>query len=320
MKNHFVILRVFLAVLMLSTLYYCTKDSTKEVTPPAVKVSLATVTTTPASTITATGATLGGNVTSDGNATVIERGVVYAITQNPTTSNTKVANGTGTGSFTSNITGLTAGTTYYVRAYATNSQGTAYGSQETFNTTTSGGSSTITDIDNNVYQTVTIGTQVWMAENLKVTKYNDNSVISGYYWYGTNGPTLGALYTWSTVDKGKLCPIGWHVPSGDEWTVLVIYLGGDLVAGGKLKTTGISLWESPNTGATNSSGFSALPGGYRMENGQLFGLAQEGNWWTSTSIGSSYAAWSIVLTYNHNYVGSSDTSKEYALSVRCIKN
>ena len=173
--------------------------------------------------------------------------------------NSKTTDGSGTGTFTSSITGLTAGTTYYVRAYATNSAGTGYGNDISF-TTQQGGVGNVTDDDGNVYHSVTIGTQVWMVENLKTTKYNDgtsiplvtdatdwhNLLTPGYCWNNndeaTYKATYGALYNWYTVNTGNLCPTGWHVPGDAEWTTLTTYLGGEDVAGGKLKEVGITHW------------------------------------------------------------------------------
>ena len=136
---------------------------------------------------------------------------------------------------------------------------------------------TATDIDGNVYHTVTIGTQIWMVENLKTTRYNDGSPIPfvtdssswsnlttpGYCWYNndtTNKNTYGALYNWFAVNTGKLAPTGWHVPTDDEWTTLTTYLGGESIAGGKLKETGTTHWRTPNAGATNEIGFTASSG------------------------------------------------------------
>ncbi len=296
---------------------------------------MATVTTAAVITFTSTTAVLGGNVTSDGNATVTERGVVYATTQNPTTANTKVTIGTGTGSYSNTVSGLTANTTYYVRAYAINSQGTAYGAQESV-TTPSASAQTVTDIEGNIYKTVTIGTQVWMAENLKTTKYNDgfnipmvtdnsiwiNLVTPAYCWYNNDltafKNTYGALYNWYTVNTGKLCPTGWHIPSDTEWTSLTTYLGGESIASGKLKEEGTAHWLSPNTGANNETGFSALPGGER-EIGGFTKVRERGNWWSSTEIGSASALYR-VLKYNDNNLSRFNVGKTVGFSVRCVKD
>ena len=159
---------------------------------------------------------------------------------------------------------------------------------------------TVTDIDGNVYNTVTIGTQVWMVENLKTTRFNDGSAIQlvsddtvwsnltspGYCWYdndeATNKDPFGALYNWYTVNSGKLCPAGWHLPTDDEWDIIVNYLDGDTIAGGKMKETGTTLWNSPNTGATNSSGFTGLPGGFCNFNGNFYSIGFNGSWWSTT--------------------------------------
>ena len=154
---------------------------------------------------------------------------------------------------------------------------------------------TVVDIDGNVYHTVTIGTQVWMVENLKTTKYNDGTAIPlvtdsaawdelttpGYCWYNNDSATYknpyGALYNWYAVSTGKLAPTGWHVPTDSEWAVLTTYVGNTYYggldsAGGALKSTDKTYWLSPNTGATNSSGFSALPGGFRDYVGTFYSI------------------------------------------------
>ncbi|HZK93940.1 MAG TPA: FISUMP domain-containing protein [Prolixibacteraceae bacterium] len=313
----------------------------------SLTLSLATLTTTAASNITTVGVILGGNVTSDGNATVTERGVVYATTLTPTTANTKVSYGTGIGSFTSNVTGLTAGTVYYVRAYAINSQGTAYGSQQTFTTIAGSGTGTVTDIDGNVYNTITIGTQVWMAENLKTTKYRNGDPIpnvtdddawsflntGAYCWYNnmlqnydttTYKATYGGLYNWyAAIDSRNIAPVGWHVPTDAEWTTLTTFLDGVMAAGSKLKETGTSHWQSPNTGATNASGFTALPGGYRdlheYRVGTFFDVGKTGHWWSSTE-GSGTSGWFISLYYDIAYYGRGGRDKRDGGSVRCVKD
>ena len=200
------------------------------------------VTTGTVTNITTTTASCSGNVTSDGGSSVTARGVCWSTSENPTTSNSKTTNGTGLGTYTSNITGLSPNTTYYVRAYATNSQGTAYGEQRTFRTLTASdieyGSFTDSR-DGKVYKTVTIGEQVWMAENLAylpsvVGPATESYTAPYYYVYGydgtsvatakatTNYQTYGVLYNWPAALTA--CPSGWHLPSDAEWTQMKNYL------------------------------------------------------------------------------------------------
>jgi len=196
---------------------------------------------------------------------------------------------------------------------------------------------TVTDIDGNVYKTVTIGTQVWMASNLKTTKYNDgknipNVTVDGtwetlttgaYCWYNndeaTYKATYGALYNWYAVNTGKLCPVGWHLPTDAEWTKLITYLGGKSVAGGKLKETGAIHWYIPNTEATNSSGFTALPGGYRYDNEAFDGVGYYGTWWCSTELNTN-TAWGWSMGYGGSSAGRSIYNKASGFSVRCLRD
>lgn len=293
--------------------------------------TIPTITTTASSSITSSTATSGGNVTSDGGAAVTARGVCWSTSENPTTTNSKTSDGTGIGSFTSSIIGLTAVTTYYVRAYATNSVGTAYGNEVSFKTIS------ISDIDGNVYNMVTIGTQIWMASNLKTTKYNDGTPIPlvtdntawsnletpGYCWYNNdaaaNKNTYGALYNWYTVNTGKLCPTGWHMPSDAEWTVLTSYLGGESVAGGKLKETGTSHWLSPNAYATNTTGFTALPGGYRYRLGEFLYIGFNGFWWSSSEYDTNYV-WYRFMRYYSSDASRDVFYRENGFSVRCLRD
>jgi uncharacterized protein (TIGR02145 family) len=292
---------------------------------------LATLTTTKPSIVTTSTAVSGGNITNDGGAEVIARGVCWSTTQNPTTSNSKTTDGSGTGSFVSNLTGLAPNTTYYIRAYATNSIGTAYGDQLSFKTDPS----TLTDADGNAYTTVTIGTQVWMAENLKTTKYNNGSAIPNvtdgptwwnltthaYCWYDNNisyKTPYGALYNWFTVEKGNLCPAGWHVPTTDDWEVLSDFLGGELIAGGKLKEAGTTHWISPNTGATNETGFTAVPGGMHDWN-KCRNMGELGLYWSATGdVGESTDCYNMLNTTA--WLQSASQNKKIGYSVRCIKN
>ncbi len=196
------------------------------------------------------------------------------------------------------------------------------------------GTSTITDSDNNTYNTVLIGSQCWMAENLATTKYNnDNSIplvtdlydwagltTPGYCWYDndqpTYGDTYGALYNWHVVNTGNLCPTGWHVPSDAEFTTLSTYLGGTSVAGGKLKETGYAHWVNPNTGATNVTGFTALPGGYRPNNFVHIGL--HGYLWSTTEDGAY--VWYRSMAKDNSDLSKNSTTKVQGFSVRCIKD
>jgi len=194
----------------------------------------------------------------------------------------------------------------------------------------------ITDIDGNTYKTVTIGTQTWMAENLKVTKYNDGIAIPNvtdntawselttgalcdYDNTPSNSETYGKLYNWHAVNTGKLCPTGWHVPSDAEWTELTDYLGGTSDAGGKLKETGTTHWNSPNTSTTNETGFTALPGGYRHYGGAFNGIGGYGTWWSATEDDTN-DAWTRLMYYTNSNVLRFSDNKELGLSVRCLRD
>lgn len=200
------------------------------------------------------------------------------------------------------------------------------------------GSYILTDADGNQYGVVRIGNQVWMSENLKTTKYNDGTAIPyatatgpSYFWYNNSeasyGNIFGALYNWHAVETDKLCPTGWHVPSYTEWTTLITYLGGSTVAGGKLKETGVAHWSSPNTGASNSSGFTALPGGrYNVHDvpASFINLATNGNWWSRTPNNPGlvrYFASAVTLSYDQS--SSAAAGNAYMVngfSVRCIQD
>jgi len=206
------------------------------------------------------------------------------------------------------------------------------------------------DGDNNNYPVVTIGTQTWMAENLKTTKYNDSTVIplvtdntawdnlgyedKAYCYYRDSSSyanTYGALYTWAAAINGTtgsdnnpsglqgVCPNGWHLPSDAEWKELTDYLGGSSVAGGKMKEVGTTHWDSPNTGATNESGFSALPGGSRGYNGGFSFLGPNAAFWSATEASSSCAL-SRHLSYYYSGVNWAGDGKGSGFSVRCVKN
>ncbi len=192
------------------------------------------------------------------------------------------------------------------------------------------------DIDGNVYDTVIIGTQIWMVQNLKTTRYNDGAFIAtnlsnaeweaaitgAYAIYNnnaTNDSIYGKLYNWYAVNTGKLAPTGWHVPTDAEWTTLITFLGGETSAGGLMKATGISLWNTPNTGATNVSGFTGLPAGGRGYTG-LFGyIGGYGYFWSSTVTGAGFA-WYRNLNYNNSNAYRDNFNKQNGFSVRCVRD
>jgi uncharacterized protein (TIGR02145 family) len=243
------------------------------------------------------------------------------------------------------LTGLTPSTTYYVRAYATNNVGTAYGNEVTFTTPVipafTCGTSTVSDVDGNNYQTVQIGTQCWTRSNLKVSKFRngDNlpTGLSNSAWFSTtagactvydNNPvydgSYGKLYNhFAVMDSRGLCPTGWHVPTDGEWTILETYLGGSSVAGGAIKSTSVQPtsggWLNPNNGATNSSGFTAEPGGTRINFGSVFAyLNAHGYWWSSSLSGSD--AWGRELSYGNSVIGRYIYPSSSGLSVRCLRD
>jgi len=304
--------------------------TTSASTPP-------TVTTASVTSITAISAVSGGNVTADGGGTVTARGVCWGTSPNPTEAGSHTTDGTGRGNFTSNITGLTPGTKYFVRAYATNSAGTSYGEQQIFITR-------LADEDGNTYNVVEIGTQLWMAENLKTTKFNDGTLISNvedntswmnqtapaYCWFGNdagNKAIYGGLYNWYAIGTGKLCPAGWHVPTDNEFKTLEIYLGMTQAQadgagfrgndeGNKLKST--DRWAAGGA-ATNSSGFTALPGGYRAYfDGQFAGLQVYGSFGTSTEWSGGTGYMYRQLKNDESRVLRMNAGKSAGFSVRCV--
>jgi len=295
-------------------------------------VAAPSLTTTEASQVTAIAAISGGNILTDGGYTITSRGVCWSTSQNPTIINSHTSDGSGIGSYTSNITGLNQATTYFVRAYATNSLGTNYGNQVSF--TTEELTSFIDSRDGTEYSTVQIGNQIWMAENLKYLPYvyapsSGSNTLKYYYVYNFSGTivsaakatsnynTYGVLYNWTAALSA--CPTGWHLPSDSEWTELSDYLGGESVAGGKLKETGTSHWSNPNTGATNETDFTALPGGYRSTSNSFYSLGTYGYFWSST-LSTSTNAIDRRLNSINIQMNKADVVKENGFSIRCVKN
>ncbi|HEX3006203.1 MAG TPA: fibrobacter succinogenes major paralogous domain-containing protein [Bacteroidales bacterium] len=196
---------------------------------------------------------------------------------------------------------------------------------------------TVKDKDSITYKTIKIGSQTWMAENLRTTRYNDGSMITDVtdnsLWKNTNAgayctynntknsdsiATFGRLYNWYAVNTGKLAPKGWHVPTSTDWIMLIDYLGDDAAAN-KLFETGVTHWAGPNSGATNESGFTILPGGYRDQSGSFLNLNDGANFWTSTAVDSNNPVRMYFLKNDpksYGYFG----VKNFGFSIRCVKD
>ena len=315
--------------------------------------TLPTVVTTKISNVTSNSAVSGGNVLSDGGSPVTARGIVWSTKPNPTVSlSTITKNGNGLGIFSSTLNGLVFKTTYYARAYATNSVGTGYGNEISFTTSDitnvmgipCAGTPTVKDIDGNSYNTVQIGTQCWTKENLRVSKYRDGSIIpldesggtsgnsSAQIWsirsmgartvFGHNPANLallGYLYNWYAISDPKgLCPSAWHVPSDAEWTTLTTFLGGESFAGSKMKSISTTYWNLSNVAPTNESGFSTLPGGYRVNDGSFNNINLNAFFWSATELDKN-DAWHRYLNYNNN-VFVNYFNKSFGASVRCLRD
>jgi uncharacterized protein (TIGR02145 family) len=239
---------------------------------------------------------------------------------------------------------------YYACSYTKNTNGVVvYGNEVSFTTTASlpgvrcPGTPTVTDIDGNTYNTVQIGTQCWTQSNLKVSKFRNGDSIptglsnvdwqnttSGAYAVYNNDPVNDGLYGklynhYAVTDSRGLCPTGWHVPSDGEWTILENHLGGAGVAGGALKSTALlpapGGWNPPNAGATNSSGFTAPPGGLRLSNGDFVGLTYLGFWWSST-VSSAFNSWYRDLAFHSSSIGRNinHSLRTHGLSLRCCRD
>ncbi len=330
----------------------CVRDHSGEAGEPVIETASIT-------NITETTATSGGTVSSSGGAAVTQRGVVYSTNPNPTVIDNLTIDGNGLGSFVSQLESLEPGTTYYLRAYATNSVGTSYGNELSFTTAIQGGNpcggiTTITDADGNVYNTIEIGTQCWTKENLKTTVYDngnpidspgsnnwawENNTIGAYAWYDNNAnwkDLYGALYNWHAVNNAdKLCPDGWHVPTDDDWSTLIAFVGdASTQAGNRLKscrqensplggecnTTAHPRWNSHDTHyGTDEHDFAALPGGHRNTQGNYFVLGIDGFFWSASETTNSAQAWARTIGYSEGAVFQNQLDKAQGMAVRCIK-
>lgn len=296
------------------------------------------VTTSGVTGITEISAISGGNVISQGSSAVTQRGVCWSLSKFPSISDDITTDGSGLGSFTSQITGLSSNTRYYVRAYAINESGTGYGDTVSFNTTNTGPQVCPPTVSygGKTYNTIDINGKCWFKENLNVGQRIDgelsqspgNSVVEKYCYDNLeiNCEIYGGLYQWDELMQGSinpgdrgLCPEGWHVPTDQEWIEMADFLGGDSIAGGALKKAGITFWKSPNTGATNSSGFTALPGGSIGTDHKFSNLTFSALIWTSTQ-SEATTAWHRSLYYSSVQLGRYSSQKIVGYSARCLKN
>ena len=365
--------KLFFITISILLIISCSEGESKN-NIPEENIQLPSVTTIEISNITSNSFDTGCIVTSDGGTSlgggrIICKGLCWGTKANPTIDLiTKVenydwvfvTNNGSTGSIGNilmvGVRELTPNTTYYVRAFATNSAGTSYGNEFTVTTTVipfNIPGPTIADIDGNIYESVSNCNKIWTKKNLNVSKYSDGTPIpqvtdptqwatlqTGAWCYYNNDPANGAvygkLYNWFAVVgihdiasisdtslRKKLAPQGWHIPSDGEWTALTNCFGGFGLGdvGGKLKSTGTALWQAPNTGATNESGFTGVPGGSRSINGVWnFNIGAKGIWWSNTSSTGYNAAWTYSMSYNANSVTRFDDRMKFGFSVRCVKD
>jgi uncharacterized protein (TIGR02145 family) len=319
---------IYLLFFTISLLFSCKKDEFAGV--PVISTSAVTG-------VSGVSMTSGGNITSDGGAFVTSRGIYWSTDPDQITDENKTSDGSGTGNYISSMSGLNGSTTYFVRAYATNSMGTAYGNQLSFTTP-------ISDIDGNGYHAISIGTQTWMVENLRVTHLNDGSEIElitsdlewttaknpSYSWYYNIVPVAGnngALYNFSTVKTGKLCPVGWIVPSDEEWKTLEMFLGmpqseADMInwrgEGTSNQLKAVDGWYVLN-GIQDMYGFKALPSGSRFGvTGGFENFNQGASWWSST-IYDDKNAWFRGISIGQATIYRGYLIYESGFSVRCMK-
>ena len=301
------------------------------------------------SDITLNSVICGVSITDNGFCEIEQKGLVWSTEPQPDLDNNEsfMEFGPVQNSFQAEITDLLPFTTYYVRAFATNSAGTAYGVQRAFVTTDEfspcPGAPFVEDIDGNIYPTVLIGNQCWMAVNLRTSRYKDNSIIengqNAQNWSVANTgmlsvyphtliegsdseqevlQTYGYLYNWFAINSGNLCPEGWHVSTDAEWQILNAYIGVNVA--NELRTTGTDYWASPNANATNQYGFSAKGAGYRTSNGEFLNIKNTGNWWTSSDYIQGQA-FKRTIWYHSDEIDVSNTAhKNKGFSVRCVRD
>jgi uncharacterized protein (TIGR02145 family) len=317
-----------------------------------------TIITTEISDITFNSALGGGEITSEGKLPIILRGVCWNLEREPKLSDKHSTDGGGAGKYYCNIENLNANTTYFVKAYCINKNDTIFGNQISFKTPNNILFNpcliydTLSDIDGNVYKTIVIGNKTWMAENLRVTRYNngdplknisDSSVWSTTQQFGVEfaycdydndkreREIYGLLYTHGVVSERyadnrifkSIAPKGWHIPTLEEWTEMISILGADSIVGCMLKESGSMHWKIQNEG-TNLSGFTALPSGWRSAEGQFLGRGEYARFWCSTyDVARYYPGYSVFINSNNNAVFYGLRIFDFinnGFSIRCVKN
>ena len=303
------------------------------------EMQLPIVSTDSVSNIVSSSADAYGEITDLGEDSIIRYGHCWSKYPNPTVQFelTNLGSTNTIGTFTSNLVNLELSTTYFVKSYAENSVGVSYGEEISFATETSGGNSPCVGVPSityggQVYNTIMIGNQCWLKENLNIgtmiasdIDQINNSTIEKYCVYNdvARCDIYGGLYQWNEIMQyvttegvQGICPTGWHIPTDTEWTTLESNVNG----GGDLKEAGFEHWFAPNTGATDGSGFTALPGGYISLNfGSVFGYRDAGRFWSSSQM-DALDVWLRDVRYSITTIQRYDWRKGYGLSVRCLKD
>jgi uncharacterized protein (TIGR02145 family) len=320
--------------------------------PTSRSVTNATLVTLSVTDITDSTAICGGNITNDGGSKVTSQGVCWSQSVNPTLMDSVAQDKSGSSPFSCKLTHLKGSTTYYVRAFATNAKGTSYGNQVSFTTQAIKPPTTVTDVDGNVYKIVTIGTQTWMAQNLRVTHYRNGeqipTVADSVAWCAltagamcthaniTHADTIskyGRLYNWYAVNDSRLiAPVGWHVASDAEWSTLITYMETHFgtsqnVAKALSSTTDWSYDATAgavgnNPAINNYSGFDAYPVGLRNSNsGNFEAFGANSFFWTSSEVAVDVYSFGVFrATSSDNTLTSGNIFKGYGMHVRCVKD
>lgn len=341
--------KLYIICIIIIILQACSSNDSTNGQNNLPQVTFPQLTTNSVSNVTPTSIVSGGNITTNGGSNIINSGVIWSTEHNPNIAlTTKTSDGSSSGNFASNITGLLPNTTYYVSAYATNVKGVSYGNELKFTTAlyAFNQGSIIRDIDGNQYPTIitNCSNQVWFQKNLNVSHYKNGDVIpqvtdptawsnltTGAWCYYNNDPVAGSiygkLYNWYAVnDPRGLAPEGWHIPSTSEWQNFAQCLGGMDIAGLRMKEQGNAHWYVGyyQSGVKiinyNESGFTAIAGGIRYHYGGFNGILSSGLWCSLEKTPNVVA--SCLINYDQNFVSISSGGgvKAYGYSVRCLKN